>query len=272
MKNLFLIGILFTLLAASGCRKDCVDPADPECSNYDPCTGYVAADAGFRMLTIPPGGYNWNCDGKGARNLEFDVDTIFGGTVIFRANQKDTAGLSYKWSVGADTRTWTTREFELGFNQSHLGDVSITLIVEKANPLACGGYAYNRDSVTKSLYIEKWPTDFENEHWSLILGTWEGYNEDNPGYRYEIEVVSRPFPRWPLLNNLLSSCIDKENMEVVLGRNNMLFNGGTIPDCKRMCGIGLLQPDYKTLIIEYTYLDEASGERVSRKFIGQRVE
>jgi hypothetical protein len=266
MKNLFLFGILFTLLAASGCRKDCVDPADPECSNYDPCTGYERADAGFRMLEIPIGTLRWNCDGEGPRDLEFEVDAIFGngGTVYFRAiHEAD----RYEWKLGADHRIWTTREFSLGFAQNAVGDVPVTLITEKADALFCSGKAITRDTLTRILKIKRFPSDPWTDGWSMIFGNWRGHNEDKPDEDFEIEII----PGFPnRVNNLVPDCIDR-SMDVGVGLRYMYIKGQTTPGCKRMCGIGMLQDDNQTLIIDYSY-EETPGVRVNRRFVGEKVE
>jgi hypothetical protein len=269
MKNLFLYGILFTLLAASGCRKDCVDPADPECSNYDPCTGYVVADAGFRILEIPIYTLGWDCGGQEPRDLEFEVDSVFGNgrTIYFRADQETAS--SYEWKVGTDPRAWTTREFNLDFAQNAVGDVPIKLIVEKDNPLSCGGVAVSRDTLTKTLHVMRPPAEYPSDSWSPIYGKWSGHNEDQSGQNFEIEII--PNFLFARVNNLLPGCIDRE-MRVGVGWKFMYIDGRGQSICRRVCGIGLLQDGYRTLVIDYNYQDEASGERVSRKFIGQRVE
>jgi hypothetical protein len=267
MKNLFCLGILFTLLAASGCRKDCVDPADPECSNYDPCTGYVAADAGFRMLKIPIATLGWDCDGEEPRDLEFETDTIFaGGPVYFRADQEQAAGLSYEWKIGADARTWTTREFELRFGQNAVGDIPVTLMVEKANPLACGGTAYTRDTLTKNLHVKRIPDDiYTGGTWSPIFGRWEGRNTDDPTSIFQVEV----HPDWSL-TGLLEGCTVKIP-QVDIGINFMYIKARTNTSCSRLCGVGTVSEDRREFYLTYSYNDSA-GKRVYRKFIGRRVE
>lgn len=230
----------------------------------------MGADAGFEMFEIPIATMNWTCDGEEAQDLEFAADTIFGHnsyTVHFRANQEDAT--KYEWKVGADSRTWTTREFNLDFSENAIGNVPITLIVEKVDPLSCGTTAVTKDTLTKVMHVLRAPAEYLSRDWSLLYGKWLGYNEEEPELSFEIEIGPN-FP-YAVINGLFPDCANVE-MEVGLGRKFMYIKGWSHPVCKRICGIGTLQPDHKTLVLDYTFQEEWEGERFSRKFIGTRVE
>lgn len=259
--------LALSVLAFSGCRKDCDDPTDPDCANYDPCAGYVGADAGFKILEIPIPTLGWDCDGEEARDLEFEVDTIFatGGATHFRAGQAPEPGLSYKWKIGTDARTWTTREFELGFGQSAIGDIPVTLMIEKPNPLACGGTAYSRDTLTKNLHVKRIPDDiYTSGTWSPLFGKWEGYNTDNELSTFQIELG----PEWTL-TGLIEGCTVKIP-QIDIWLNFLYIKARTNLSCHRLCGVGTLSEDQREFTLTYSY-DDAAGERVYRKFIGRKA-
>ncbi|MCR9054750.1 MAG: hypothetical protein ACE362_01875 [Phaeodactylibacter xiamenensis] len=270
MKLLPLFMILMGVLLFAACEKDCLDPANPECANYDPCLAYEPANASFKMLIIPISTYDWDCDGGEPRDLEFEVDTVFatGGDIYFRADQTElqASNVSYEWRVGADPQVWTTRQFNLGFLENAVGDVPVTLIVEKINPDLCGGTAYTRDTVTKILHVRE-PLDntYTDGSWSAVFGKWEGYNTDDESRTFQIEFK----PGWRL-EGLFDGCI-VESPDLSIGLKQFYIAALGKPDCNRVCGVGALSPDRRELSMDYSY-DGANGERVSRTFKGVKVE
>ena len=83
---LFLLLSIITLIGFS-CEKDCNDPMNPDCGNYDPCLGIAQPDAdfGFYKKYFKNGEPLW---------LPI-VDTVYnfnnssGTRVYFRAHNKD---------------------------------------------------------------------------------------------------------------------------------------------------------------------------------------
>ena len=131
MKIIYCLIVGVAILCASGCKDKCKDPTDPDCANYAPCHNFEPANAAFKMLDIPVPTYSWSCDGQAPRNLEFEVDTIFGidTEITFRAlHQAD----KYEWRVGSDARVWTTKEFALTFGPEAIGQVQVQHISLKA--------------------------------------------------------------------------------------------------------------------------------------------
>lgn len=269
MKIIYYLFIGVAILCATGCKDKCEDPTNPDCPNYDPCHNFEPANAAFKMLDIPVPLYNWSCDGQAPRNLEFEVDTIFGTDteITFRAlHQAD----KYEWRVGTDARVWTTKEFELTFGPEAIGQIQVQLITEKRDTPRCGGAEFTRDTLTRILVVKSLPQNPYVNGWSLIFGKWRGFNEDSPANVFDVEITPGfPFSR---LDGLFPTCVNKP-MHVGIALRYMYVLKENIADCKNMCGLGFLQPDNRTLIIDY-YFEEPPGpgsQRIKKKFVGAKV-
>ena len=256
-------------LTTSGCKKDCLDPYNPECSNYDACLSYEPANAEFEILIKPIGLQNWDCDGEEPRDLEFEVDTITSGRLVyFRASQlgseEEETGLTYQWKIGTDSRTWTTREFDLGFAEDAVGDVPVTLIVEKADPNSCGGTDYSRDTLTKNLHVKRFPDNiYSSGTWSSVFGKWEGYNTDDESSIFQIEIK----PDWEV-TGFPDGCSYKWPD---VGISLTYFAINDLTPCANLCGLGTLSQDRSELTVNYSYRNDAY-ERIYRTFVGRKVD
>lgn len=263
----FIVGI--AVLIASGCKDKCKDPTDPDCPNYNPCHDFEPASAEFKMLDIPTPTYNWSCDGQPPRNLEFEVDTIFGidTEITFRAlHQAD----KYEWRVGSDARVWTTKEFALTFGPEAIGQIQVQLITEKRAMPRCGGTEFTRDTLTRNLIVKGLPDNPYVNGWSLIFGKWQGFNEDSPAAIFDLEITPGfPFCR---LDGLFPACVNKP-LHVGIDLRYMYIVKEYVAECRNVCGLGFLQPDNRTLIIDYYYEEPPgpSGQRVKKKFVGTKV-
>jgi hypothetical protein len=265
--NLCFLFVLFLILW-SGCKKDCLDPTDPECANYDPCAGYEEADAQFKILLIPQRTQGWDCDGEEPRDLEFVVDTVFANSsaVYFRAEQADSEeeGISYEWKVGTDARTWTSRQFELRFAENAIGDIPITLIVEKADPHSCGGADFTRDTFTKVLHVIPVPDDvYTGGTWSPVFGVWEGHNLDDESDSFQIEIM----PNWEL-HGFIGDCVYRWPDDIAI--NLTFFYVEDRTTCADLCGVGTLSGDRRELTFKYSYRAD-NGEWVYRTFVGEKL-
>jgi hypothetical protein len=165
---------------------------------------------------------------------------------------------------------WTVKEFSLGFGEAAVGDVPITLIAEKTDARFCSGEAFTRDTLTKVLHVKRFSL---NAYLSNpIFGRWQGHDEGEPDKLFEIEI--QPAGGGVGINGLLPDCVDIGMNDAGMLFRHFWFDTGR-RECRRMCGIGALQMDNQTLIIDYNYdldLDHAPGERIKRRFIGKKIE
>lgn len=103
-------------LLFSSCNTDdeneCCDPANPECSNYDPCYSNPPT-ADFKMRTT-------SVSFVTPENLEAEwCDTIYRSGVEFKADMKNAE--EYTWYIGSESTPRSGYSFKLGF-QSYLED------------------------------------------------------------------------------------------------------------------------------------------------------
>ena len=151
----FVIACL--LLSLPACKeKDCDDPQNPDCGNYDPCWGKkpVTADFIFGRTTATPEPIN---------GVDYPIceDTIFmagaedrrgrdyGVLMKFQALEPNA---KYTWKLGAETIN--KKEFERWFIKSGLpGVYQATLIVEKTPDAACFPLDDGKDTITRKFTL-----------------------------------------------------------------------------------------------------------------------
>jgi hypothetical protein len=127
MKNcitriLFFSAILSFGLFFSCCNDDemrCMDPANPDCENYDPCFGKTPVSADFEIAIISP---------HGDPNYRI-ADSIFPRAAL-RFVPK-TKNAKYTWKLGSEAITEDS--FYRTFYSAEYGEYTVTLIV-KRNP------------------------------------------------------------------------------------------------------------------------------------------
>ncbi len=261
--SVFSCVLLLGIVPLACCKDECDDPTNRRCPNYDPCLSYVPANADFDILevlfAIP------NCGDRESTTFELQVDTVFPrGDITFRAlHQAD----KYYWKIGSDPKVFTDKEFSLYFNVTAVGNINVTLIAEKDDFQHCTLSSTSRDTVTKTFHILSPPDNSMTDPWSLLHGNWRGSDTENPEDTFNIEIPPG-FPR--RINNLPRGCFDQP-LDVRLWRKNIFF-AGSAASCKRICGHGALQDDYKTLVIDYWIDGNSPGERIQKQFSGIKTE
>lgn len=164
MKNLLFLTLACVLLAVAACKRDCTDPTNKDCVNYDPCYGYQKPTAAFRMYEEQKGYI-------GPTYLETSgrrYDSAMIGGIRFKA--VDTTAVSYKWIIGNNQDTLYGVDVELYFPINPYEyvvntNLHITLIATwKAG--GCLDQPYT-DTLTRDLY-------FYSLQQMLALGTWRG--------------------------------------------------------------------------------------------------
>ena len=265
LQLLMLLGVGYAL-SISSCR-DCEDPTNPECSNYDPCliTTDTKTSANFKMYECIKCGW--------ADTLMRATNTVFGGYVVFEAEQFGADIISYEWKIGTDSRVFTERLFRLDFS-GYQGEVEVRLVVQKEVNTDCFPNDDGIDTVTRVLKVLGASTEnmFRNKEY-------EGYNTDEPDSIFTVSF--RPSdPTEPLsystLNNLPKGCVRPSNWQIglTIGYNAFIINnsdGVYFYDCGHIIGYGDILPDRKTIVINYKLTDNALtpfDKRISKTFIG----
>jgi len=162
--------VILAVLFLSGCCKECSDPTNPDCENYDPCHNSEPANADFTI-------------NEQINNTDFyyESDTIYriNGTLFKPKYEAD----SITWILGAET----LHQKELFRKGYPLGSIEVTMIA-KMNPSSCLTEEQRIDTVTKQFFVLPSPSiiDSNASKSSPWWGTWEGYNTDNPNDKFTV--------------------------------------------------------------------------------------
>ena len=241
-------------------EPSCADPTNPSCPNYDPCSVLSSANADFVMVDSFR---NFHCkDIQGLSYYYTNHDTcIRNARIELRAiNEHD----SYHWIIGGDASYPQARNFAYHVPQNFPSDtIRIQLIVSNEIPDGCD--VKKIDTLTKTLYIK--PMDYFGGSWSVVIGSFQGADTDTPEDTFTI-VVPPIFPTFQGIDNFPKGCTDQYH-EVGTYRHGLILN--TISTtCKSFCGIGVIQDDRKTLVIDYSITE--GGQRLMKRWVGSKVE
>jgi hypothetical protein len=177
MKNLFLISLFVAIAVFStSCRKrkHCIDPANPECPNYDPCYLKTDVNADFEALFMLRGSPNYF-------ELEVDVDTTqLHSYLTFKA--KNSTFVTYKWVVGSDPKIYDKSSFELGFHLQSEESIPVTLIVEGSPDRHCNNKSDWRDTLTKIIHFRH----YKNH---ALVGEYSGALTNNQNDKFNVRIM-----------------------------------------------------------------------------------
>lgn len=251
------MGILFCV----SCREQelpCVDPTNPDCPNYDHCLVFEAANADFIVYDSI---YGIDChDGRSRLDLVSEADTTFIGEKYFRALHPND---SYQWLVGTDPQIHTENKFVLNFTITDLPqDIDVTLVVCKAPPVGCN--FIRCDTMTKAIHFI--PIDLADSTWSYVIGTFKGIDTSAPNDSFTIRIP----PILPTLQGIINfpnGCVG-QYLDASVFRKQLLIRTESFI-CQSVCGIGSIQDDLKTLIIDYSVKE--GNNRILKKFVGRRI-
>lgn len=136
-----LTGILF---AFNSCKKECNDPSNPECKNYDPCYGKEHTQASFSILL--------------SKNTFWDpwpeapVDSVVLGAyypVKFTSTASPNSKLT--WILGLDT--FESPSVTTHFGGLPYGSYPVTLIAKRELDTLCFPDDDGIDVYTKNMYV-----------------------------------------------------------------------------------------------------------------------
>ena len=255
-----MVVLLWTL---SNCRpKTCDDPRNPECGNYDPCIDAITANADFKI-------YEELGRGWADTILYTETDTIIGAATVLRLTHKGKKNYdSLRWQIGSQLKTYTADSVRFDGFGGFIGKIDIRLIVYKAPNKACNPYDDGIDTVIKSLWI----IPYED---AGILGNFRGHDEDNPNFTYTVEIGLNP-GIYEGIKYLPDSMIipHDQGLNILFDNRTIIVNPNkdNISLFGKVYGIGQIQPDSKTLVIDYYVKDNPKYTlETQRRFIGTRV-
>jgi hypothetical protein len=237
-----------------------MDPMNPHCPNYDPCFSLSSANADFVMVDSFR---NFHCEYIQGRSYYYtDKDTCIRSSRIYlrATNEND----SYQWIIGGDSSYPQARSFSYYVPENFPSDtLVIQLIVSNQVPDGCG--LKKRDTLTQTLYIQH--IDYFGDSWSLVIGSFHGADIEAPLDTFTI-IVPPIFPTFQGIDNFPKGCTGQYH-EVGTFRHGLILNTISTP-CKLFCGVGVIQSDRKTLIIDYSITE--GGQQLMKRWVGIKVE
>lgn len=176
-----VITYLFPLLTLVACKKDkvnpCCDPTNPNCPNYDPCVLEVVK-AQFVM------GEYFGTEISETDSVHFyysypfsdrDAPYITDQEVVF--SSKALNATHVEWYIGNEVNPRTQSEFSILFPDT-IGKIRVRLI---AHGFETNCINSNIDTLDKYLNLV-------HHRPSSILGRYTGYNTDEPGNQFQIQI------------------------------------------------------------------------------------
>ena len=192
----------------------------------------------------------------------FDSDTFFNGSSIkLEVISPDFKYNRFKWKIGTDPTIRTGKRVELEYDVT--GDISVTLISEWTPNTECFPNDFGSDTITKQFHLLSSFTD------SKVFGEFEGYYESEPDSLITLYVEHDGF-LVAHVNNIPVGCFEDDVYISVAYKDFFMSNYDAKFPCPRPKGFGHISNDNKTLTLEYEIWNLDLGERVSRKFIGNR--
>ena len=275
MKNypFAILLILFFITSASRCKKECQDPTNPQCENYDACYGKKDISAAFVIEEL--------VNGRG-----FECDTI-GSIARFTAlGEAD----SYTWYLG--TEVIKEKSFtRLGFPKDRW--LSVKLVVEKKRD-ACFPNSSEKDSLVKSFYV--WPPIITNNGSYYILinpypiyGTYSGSLKSKPSLVFNASLLDTNWvdsANFPSTVGIMRGIpyppnygTDKITLDIGFGELCDVISPKALHiSCQGYKGIPAMKGyawldknDAKSITIAYSFKDTLTGVWASDTFRGRKI-
>ncbi len=241
--------------------KDCTDPTNPDCENYNPCHNSKKLTADFDIYKIRNYRSNW---------IPYDTDSIFAIDARFVAKE---TGMQYEWTIGTETintQAVTRKNFPIGVG------IPITLRVKRKDGFEC----HPNDIFAVKTRIMR----VVNFNDLRIEGCYQGANSDNPNDTFTvcIDILdSITFPNWigkTTISGLInvSSCPKKTFIITSiedLGYQQYIFHSS---DGKCFSPRGRVRVDSaytNSIHIDYSYFKSLQDlhPSIHKSFIGTRI-
>lgn len=262
MRFCLLVFMAFSLMVlASACKKECHDPSNPDCENYNPCHGKEKTNADFTVSELVSGVTN-------------ETDEVFRMTYVqFEAKQNFD---SYEWVIGNHPDTFRTKK--CGLQSFPEGEtITVRFIGKKQPNKSCFPNDDGIDTVIKKFKVTK------ADSLMPILGEYEGYYDAYPNQKVTVKVFrkfvldgqNQPSAEWGITNIPVTNINGVQSI-FSFGSSIWRINGDDDGPLSgyRMQGYIYLLPDKKTLIATYNHWDTASRypnfRRINGGFRGTR--
>lgn len=268
---LLMFVLIVCIINLSNCKKDCNDPSNPNCSNFDPCLN--VADATFTVKQYCRSFFN---------QAFFEEDTFLTpGFLVFEVNNIDID--SCYWKVGAENQIRRGKSITIQFDNYMEELLPVQLIAYK-NLECCQDQLAQWDTVTQ--YI---PLEHQEE--TRIIGSYTGYHEGSPNDTFTITIdsMSHPFDNYTMFSifNLPEGCFVnstifphqnfRDQPSIVPSKTNFVFfTGFSNDECPDPEGIGIIDQTNNSIVIDYNIssnmIDTTTNTipRIDKKFIGQK--
>jgi hypothetical protein len=254
-------------LTHSGCKKDCLDPANPDCSNYDACLTARRTNAGF-------GFFNKGYLSSNGENVEVFLptrDTVFipeGGSyfMYFRANSSEMD--HYEWQIGLDPRTFNDSIHRTTF-QNVAGDIDVTLKVAKESPNTdCFPDDTGVDQITRTVHFVPYTasTIEEELEYSPIYGEYLGYNEDTPSDTSRVKIIRR---NWAGVGPYVEGLFEEFMVWRLIGNPHYIYFIEERSEYNTEGSIELL-PGNRRIVIDYV-IKHHDGRVIPKKWVGEKI-
>ena len=173
MKKVIQIGLMSVLLISLvNCHKNCNDPTNPACPDYNPCSKVHSLSADFIIQEYTGNGSPSSSDTSWHY---YPTDTVY--TPYARFTYSDTTVDSVRWTIGAGS--YTSRSFALDFTSIRPTPVPVTLTVYKHR-----NSCYPTDDTVKTLTKMLYFTDS-----CYAVGSYHGYFDNNTSDTGTIAIV-----------------------------------------------------------------------------------
>lgn len=268
---LLMFVLTVCIINLSNCKKDCNDPSNPNCSNFDPCLN--VADASFTVKQYCSTFYN---------QASFEEDSLLTpGQVIFEVNDQDVD--SCYWKIGAEAQYRTGKSILITFDNQMEELLPVQLIVYK-NLECCQDQLAQRDTIIRYIPLE-------HREGTRIIGSYTGYHEDAPNDTFTITIdsMSHPYDNYTMFSvfNLPEGCFVnstifpyqnfRDQPSILPSKTHLLlFTGFSSDECPDPEGIGKVDLINNSIVIDYNIssrmIDTTTNTipRINKKFIGQK--
>jgi hypothetical protein len=168
---ILITGFAFTLQSC----KECDDPRNSDCDNYNPCLDAAATSANF---TIKEATYLDIIDPRLADFL-MDTDSCYFSSIYFEAVQQDAD--SFIWQVGSEVEPRYGKQVNVTFPDNLRGSTfNVRLIVKRKPNTQCFPNDDGIDTVMRKFYFVRFNEPLSWE------GTYYGSDDDKPDSLYTI--------------------------------------------------------------------------------------
>lgn len=274
-----ILGVLFYgylhLQLVSCCKEKCTDASNPECENYNPCSGKNGNYASFTVYDFDGSGCSadWFCEDK-QTEIKIDGNYFYNNNLRFKANYD--SALTYEWQIGAGS--YSGKLVKLGSMPDVGEKVPVRLIVTYA-PTPCKSNGKTKDTMYQEIERGIYK----------IRQVWKGYDTDKPSeiYTLTFDTCRKFYPtinQWRTLSYMKDSrksCIDTfYDQKGGFANSNKLVivseRGDGINNCSGYYKTfsRLIDSTNNNIRIKYSYTPPIPGPEgfQYKTFLGQRIE